>query len=52
MLLMEASIHQYMGNDDEALSALLKAYQAVASLDEDDAFLKHSRLASVLNDIG
>lgn len=49
---MKASIYQCAGNDDGALSMLLRAEQAVASINEDDAFLKQACLASVLSEIG
>ncbi|CAM9330078.1 unnamed protein product [Scytosiphon promiscuus] len=51
-LSMKASIHQCAGNDDEALSLLLRADEAVESINEYDEFLRQACLASVLSEMG
>lgn len=51
-LLLEASVSQSMGRDDDALSTLLRADGAVTSIHQDDFFLREAVRATVLSEMG
>ncbi|CAM9404677.1 unnamed protein product [Ectocarpus fasciculatus] len=52
VLLIEASIYQSAGRDDDALSTLLRAEEEVTYIDDGDSFLRETLLASVLSEMG
>lgn len=52
VFVLESSVYQCMGQDDDALSTLLRADGAVTSIHQDDYFLREALRATVLSEMG
>lgn len=49
---LEASVYQSMGRDDDAISTLLRADEAVTSIHQEDVFLREALRATVFSEMG